>query len=117
MSGNLSKYVYLAKNERTILTALQNGPVAVSISANSNFILYRLIKYSSKCYLLFSYRLNCMSDVFFLTTVRESLTITLAKMEQSIMGLFSSDTEQQTKPITGLSVIRGELRGAKTATF
>ncbi|KAI9562656.1 hypothetical protein GHT06_010110 [Daphnia sinensis] len=41
VSGRLSRYFYLDSNERTILSALlQRGPIAVSIVANSKFILY-----------------------------------------------------------------------------
>lgn len=41
VSGRVSRYFYLDSNERTILSALlQRGPIAVSIVANSKFILY-----------------------------------------------------------------------------
>ncbi|KZS12656.1 Uncharacterized protein APZ42_022798 [Daphnia magna] len=39
-AGRVSRYAYLAKNETTILNALRRGPVAVSIVANTKFILY-----------------------------------------------------------------------------
>ncbi|EFX71443.1 hypothetical protein DAPPUDRAFT_227872 [Daphnia pulex] len=41
VSGQISRYIYLDSNERTILSALlQRGPITVSIVANSKFILY-----------------------------------------------------------------------------
>nr|CAH0103408.1 unnamed protein product [Daphnia galeata] len=40
VAGRISRYAYLAKNEANILTALTRGPIAVSIVANSKFILY-----------------------------------------------------------------------------
>ena len=38
----MSRYVFLAKNETTILSALQRGPVTVSIVASPKLVLYRL---------------------------------------------------------------------------
>ena len=53
MTGKISRYVFLAKNEATILTALQRGPITVSIVANPKFILYTRFKYVFVIYLLF----------------------------------------------------------------
>ncbi|XP_046449015.1 macrodontain-1-like [Daphnia pulex] len=39
--GKISRYSFLAKNETAILTAVQKGPIAVSIVTNSNFTLYK----------------------------------------------------------------------------
>lgn len=48
--GKVLKYSAIPKfNESSMLTALQAGPVSVSIATNSNFMLYRYVKTTASC--------------------------------------------------------------------
>jgi hypothetical protein len=65
VAGRISRYAYLAKNEANILTALTRGPIAVSIVANSKFILYRYIKIVDKLLLSYWVVRDCFLILYF----------------------------------------------------
>ncbi len=81
--GNISRYVYLARNETSILSALQRGPIAVSIVANSRFILYRFKFYLLAKHARYSY-VNNVNDFL----VPGFSMMNLAEMERLIMALY-----------------------------